>query len=51
MNEFDYQEVKAICENCGREVRVIAYKDTDLTEYLCPKCCSGDAYFEEESDI
>ncbi len=51
MENFDFLEVKAVCSNCGKEVKLITYRDSDLSEYLCPKCTFGEAYFDQDSDF
>ncbi|MBN1503126.1 hypothetical protein JW930_06275 [Candidatus Woesearchaeota archaeon] len=51
MDDFSYQEVKVVCSNCGKELKIITYGGFDTADYLCPKCSVGEAYFEEESDI
>jgi Zn finger protein HypA/HybF involved in hydrogenase expression len=48
MSDITYVEVKVICTECGKELKIITLEGTDTTDYLCPKCSSGEFYLEEE---
>ena len=48
MSEVNYVEVKAKCVECGQEVKIVVLEGTDTSEYLCPKCSSGEFPADDE---
>ena len=48
MAEANYIEVKAICAECNKEVKIVTIEGTDLSDYLCPRCSSGE--FADDDD-
>jgi len=49
MADLNYVEKKARCTECGKEVKIVILDGEDTSEYLCPKCSTGD-FFEEEEE-
>ncbi len=45
-----YAEVKVNCTECGKECRVVVLEGTDMSEYLCQKCSTGD-FLDEDDDF
>jgi Zn finger protein HypA/HybF involved in hydrogenase expression len=48
MSDLNYVEARAKCTECGKEVKIVTLEGTDFSEYLCPKCSSGDLFAEDE---
>lgn len=48
MAEVNYVEEKVICIECGKEMKIVTIEGADNSEYLCPKCSSGEFIEEEE---
>ena len=49
MAELNYVEVKATCVECEQIVKVVVLEGTDMSEYLCPKCSTGEE-LEDDDD-
>jgi len=47
--EINYIEVKVKCAECGKEVKIVTLEGTDNSDYLCPKCTTGD-FFEDDDE-
>ncbi len=50
MAEVNYVEEKVKCAECGRVMKIVTIEGTDNSEYLCPKCSSGDMFEEEDEN-
>ena len=48
MGEANYIEIKVKCAECGKEIRIITLEGTDTSEFLCPKCSTGEFELTEE---
>lgn len=43
-----YVEVEAVCAECGKKIRTIVLEGTDMTNFLCPRCESGELEMDSE---
>lgn len=43
-----YVEVEATCVECGNKIKTVVLEGTDMTNFLCPRCESGE--FVMDSD-
>ena len=48
MPDLNYVEVKVNCAECDKELKIVVLEGEDTSEYLCPKCSSGEFDFDEE---
>ncbi|MEM3374494.1 MAG: hypothetical protein QW757_04225 [Candidatus Woesearchaeota archaeon] len=48
MAELNYVEEEVTCVECGKVMKIVTIEGTDNSEYLCPKCSSGEFVEEEE---
>ena len=48
MAEATYVEEKVTCIECGKELKVVVLEGTDLSDYLCPKCSTGDIAIDDD---
>ena len=48
MSDLNYTEVKVKCSDCGKELRVVVMEGTDTSDYLCPRCSSGDLFDNDD---
>lgn len=48
MPEATYIEERVKCAECGKEQKIVTLEGTDNSEYLCPKCSTGD--FMDDDD-
>ena len=42
MNDLNFVEVKVNCSECGKELKIVIMEDSDTSDFLCPKCSSGE---------
>lgn len=48
MSDINYIEQKVKCSECGKEVKIVTLEGADNSEYLCPKCSSGEFLDDED---
>jgi Zn finger protein HypA/HybF involved in hydrogenase expression len=48
MAEAEYIEIKVKCTECGKEMKIVTLTGTDTSDYLCPKCSTGDFLADED---
>jgi hypothetical protein len=50
VKEISYVELRVKCNECGKESKIVILEGSDTSDYLCPKCSTGD-FFEEDDDF
>lgn len=46
MDELTFVEVKVNCSACGKELKIVKLESSDTSEFLCPRCSSGEYQFD-----
>ena len=47
-NRAMYVEVEAVCAECGKKIRTVVLGGTDVSNFLCPRCESGEQVMDSE---
>ncbi len=48
--EVDFEEVELVCTICGKPVKQVIYSGYDTSDFVCPKCTSGD-FGDDDDDV
>ncbi|MBT3720079.1 hypothetical protein HN789_05045 [archaeon] len=43
-----YTELTATCVECGKDIKTVVMEGSDLIDYLCPRCSSGEFVMDFE---
>ncbi len=47
-NRAMYVEVEAVCAECEKKIKTVVLEGTDMSNFLCPRCESGEQVMDSE---